>query len=136
MRYGPSQLGPNFSQAGFLVFPTTFLKTKSPGANGLNFHEWKTDTVYIQYNDNVVGVGSPRYDNAYFTINYVRVYTVDGLPSSVSSSLRHTNTLTVTSTDSRPTATGSTSGNAGVVFSASPLQLFVLFVVGAIAVVI
>ena len=37
MRYGPSQLGLNFSQAGFLVFPKTFLNTKSPGANGLSF---------------------------------------------------------------------------------------------------
>ena len=37
IRYGPSQLGPNFPQVGFLVFPTSFLKTKSPGANGFNF---------------------------------------------------------------------------------------------------
>ena len=37
MRYGPFQLGPNFPQAGFLVFPTTFLNTKSPGTNGLSF---------------------------------------------------------------------------------------------------
>ncbi|KAF8137076.1 hypothetical protein EV363DRAFT_1394645 [Boletus edulis] len=27
------------------------------------------------YNDSVVGPGSPRYDNAYFDINYVRTYT-------------------------------------------------------------
>ncbi|KAI9444261.1 glycoside hydrolase family 16 protein [Lactarius indigo] len=27
------------------------------------------------YNDNVVGPGSPKYDNAYFEINYVRAYT-------------------------------------------------------------
>ncbi|KAH8097026.1 concanavalin A-like lectin/glucanase domain-containing protein [Cristinia sonorae] len=26
------------------------------------------------YNDNVVGPGSPKYDNAYFEVNYVRVY--------------------------------------------------------------
>ena len=89
-----------------------------------------------QYNDNVIGAGSPRYDNAYFTINYVRVYTVDGLPSSVSSSLRHTSTLTVTNTDHTPTATGSTSGNAGVAFTVSSLHLFFLFVVGTVAVVI
>ena len=92
--------------------------------------------MYTQYNDNVIGAGSPRYDNAYFTINYVRVYTVDGLPSSVSSSLRHTSTLTLTNTDRTPTATGSTSGNTGVVFSVSSLHLSLLFVVGAIAVII
>ena len=35
--YGPSQLEPSFPQAGFFAVPTTFLKTKSPGANDLNF---------------------------------------------------------------------------------------------------
>ncbi|EPQ53437.1 hypothetical protein GLOTRDRAFT_116915 [Gloeophyllum trabeum ATCC 11539] len=30
------------------------------------------------YNDNVVGPGSPKYDNAYFEINYVRAYTTGG----------------------------------------------------------
>ncbi|KAF8480112.1 concanavalin A-like lectin/glucanase domain-containing protein [Russula ochroleuca] len=30
------------------------------------------------YNDNVVGPGSPKYDDAYFEINYVRAYTTGG----------------------------------------------------------
>jgi hypothetical protein len=34
----------------------------------------------MQYNDNVVGAGSPKYDNAYFEIEYVRAYTT-GLPA-------------------------------------------------------
>ena len=29
----------------------------------------------VQYDDNVVGPGSPKYDEAYFEINYVRAYT-------------------------------------------------------------
>ena len=29
----------------------------------------------LQYQDNVVGPGSPKYDNAYFEISYVRTYT-------------------------------------------------------------
>ena len=37
MRYGHSQLGPNFPYDGFLAVPKTFLNTKSPGASGLNF---------------------------------------------------------------------------------------------------
>ena len=37
IRYDLSQLGPNFPYAGFLAVPTTFLNTKSLGANGLNF---------------------------------------------------------------------------------------------------
>ena len=37
MRYGPSQLGPNFPHAGFFAVPKTFLNTKSSGANGLSF---------------------------------------------------------------------------------------------------
>jgi len=32
----------------------------------------------IQYDDNVVGPGSPKYDDAYFEINYVRAYTTGG----------------------------------------------------------
>ena len=35
---------------------------------------------YMQYNDNVVGPGSPKYDDAYFEINYVRAYTT-GAPA-------------------------------------------------------
>ena len=37
MRYGISQLGPNFPHNGFFVVPKTFLNTKSLGANGLSF---------------------------------------------------------------------------------------------------
>ena len=33
--YGSSQLGPSLPQEGFFAVPTTFLKTKSPGANVL-----------------------------------------------------------------------------------------------------
>lgn len=32
----------------------------------------------MQYDDNVVGPGSPKYDDAYFEINYVRAYTTGG----------------------------------------------------------
>lgn len=32
----------------------------------------------FQYNDNVVGAGSPKYDEAYFDINYLRAYTTGG----------------------------------------------------------
>ena len=35
--YGSSQLGPGFPQAGFFAVPTTFFKTRSLGANGLDF---------------------------------------------------------------------------------------------------
>ena len=35
--YDLSQLGLNFPHAGFFAVPITFLKTKSLGANGLNF---------------------------------------------------------------------------------------------------
>ena len=89
-----------------------------------------------QYTDNVVGAGSPRYDNAYFTINYVRVYTVDGLTSSVSSSLHQTSTGT--DRTSTPTITGSNGGsNPGAVLDvSSSLYLFLLLCVGALAVFI
>ena len=34
--------------------------------------------VCLQYDDNVVGPGSPKYDDAYFEIDYVRAYTTGG----------------------------------------------------------
>ena len=51
----------------------------------------------IQYDDNVVGPGSPKYDDAYFEINYVRAYTTGGpaptaSPSSGWVSLKGSNT--------------------------------------------
>jgi len=66
------------------------------------------------------------------------VYTVNGLSPAVSSSLHHTSTLTVTSTSTggKPAATGSTSGNSGVVFTVSSLYLFLLFVAGIVVVAI
>ncbi|KZT22735.1 glycoside hydrolase family 16 protein [Neolentinus lepideus HHB14362 ss-1] len=36
------------------------------------------------YNDNVVGPGSPKYDEAYFEINYIRAYTTGGPVSPIS----------------------------------------------------
>lgn len=92
--------------------------------------------TYAQYTDNVIGAGSPRYDNAYFQINYVRVYTVDGVTSSVLSSLHQTST----SSTSKPTGT-STSPSSGsdtsVILNApSSLYLFVLLFVGVLAVLV
>jgi len=93
-------------------------------------------TTGLCYNDNVIGAGSPRFDNAYFTINSVRVYTVDGLPASVSSSLHHSSTGTGTSGTSRPTVTGSNGGSkAGVPLNvSSSLSLFFLLCAGALVV--
>lgn len=91
--------------------------------------------MYAQYTDNVIGAGSPRYDNAYFVINYVRVYTVDGLSASISSSLHHTSTSTGASS---PTSTGSNSGSSPGIGhgGSSSFHLFLLLCVGALAVFI
>lgn len=40
----------------------------------------------LQYDDNVVGPGSPKYDDAYFEINYVRAYTTGGPAPTASAS--------------------------------------------------
>jgi hypothetical protein len=53
-----------------------------------------------QYNDNVVGPGSPRYDNAYFEIDYVRAYTT-GAPAPSGTAMsdsvaEHTSSVTST----------------------------------------
>jgi hypothetical protein len=85
--------------------------------------------ICAQYTDNVIGAGSPRYDNAYFQINYVRVYTADNITSSVSSSLHHT------STDSSSNPTSTSPNNAGVVLGvSSSLYLFILMCLGALVV--
>jgi len=93
-------------------------------------------TTGVCYTDNVIGPGSPHFDNAYFQINYVRVYTVDSIASSVSSSLHHTST----SGTSKPTSTGtstSSGSNTGVMLDpSSPLHLLVLLFAGALAVLV
>ncbi|KAF8271845.1 glycoside hydrolase family 16 protein [Lactarius quietus] len=53
-----------------------------PVYNPQCFHSGPTG---LCYNDNVVGPGSPKYDNAYFEINYVRAYTT-GAPAPTPSS--------------------------------------------------
>jgi len=89
-------------------------------------------TTGLCYTDNVIGAGSPRYDNAYFQINYVRVYTVDAITSSVSSSLHRTSTPTSTSTS--PGSNGGT--NTGAILHVSSLHLFVLLFVGSLTVLV
>lgn len=93
-------------------------------------------TTGVCYTDNVIGAGSPHYDNAYFQINYVRVYTVDGVTSSVSSSLHRTSTSSTPKSTS--TSSGSNGGsNTGVVFDvSSSLYLFSLLFIGTIAILI
>lgn len=96
-------------------------------------------TKHMQYTDNVIGPGSPRYDNAYFQINYVRVYVVDGIASSVSSSLHPTSTGTskpASTSTSTSTSPKSGSNTSGVLNASSSLYLFVLLFVGALAILI
>ncbi|KAJ8521487.1 hypothetical protein ONZ45_g1809 [Pleurotus djamor] len=64
------------------------------------------------YEDNVVGPGSPKYDNAFFEIQYVRVYSAAAapVPSNTSATVATTETPTiptsiVTSTTIRPDST-------------------------------
>ena len=94
-----------------------------------------TDMMYAQYTDNVIGPGSPRYDNAYFAINYVRVYTVPSLASALSSSLYHASS----SSTPRPSKAASGSNNwpntGAVLTVSSSLRLFLLCL-GALAVFI
>jgi len=96
-------------------------------------------TTGVCYTDNVIGPGSPRYDNAYFQINYVRVYVVDTIASSVSSSLHPTSTSTSKPTStSTGTSTSPQSGSnaSGVLNASSSFYLFGLLFVGALAVLI
>jgi len=65
-----------------------------------------TGSTGICYNDNVIGAGSPHYDNAYFEVSYVAVFAQTSEASSVSASL-NTKTLSSsssTSSSSKPTS--------------------------------
>jgi hypothetical protein len=53
------------ARRGFVYVKVTYLVSR---LNGL--FEW-----IVQYNDSVVGPGSPAFDNAYFEISYIRAYT-------------------------------------------------------------
>lgn len=55
----------------------------------------------FQYNDNVVGPGSPRYDNAYFEIPYIRTYTATAAPANAPTSTS-TSTVIVTQSATLP----------------------------------
>lgn len=77
------------SSLGLVYLPFTAHSAAMPGLlDNVYVHipvsEWcRTSlTVRPQYLDNVVGPGSPKYDNAYFEISYVRAYTVPAAPQS------------------------------------------------------
>ncbi|KAI0313330.1 concanavalin A-like lectin/glucanase domain-containing protein [Amylostereum chailletii] len=97
-------------------------------------------TTGICYNDNVVGPGSPKYDEAYFEVNYLRAYTT-GAPAptpsgdawvSGSSVINTFSTLPApTATFNGPSAGVNTSPNASNEGSRSVLGVLIAFLVGA-----
>lgn len=69
-----------------------------------------------QYQDNVVGPGSPKYDNAYFEISYVRTYTTSvaaqpGQPTGAS--LTNSAPLIVSTSTTTASHGSGESGNGG-----------------------
>jgi len=85
-----------------------------------------TGTTGLCYNDNVIGAGSPHYDNAYFEISSVKVYALSSVASSISASLAtetfSTGSLSGTSSGSKPSSSGSSSGA-----SSTSLSLALMF---------
>jgi hypothetical protein len=66
-------------------------------------------TFPLQYQDCVVGPGSPRYDEAYFNVSYLRAYT-SALPSPTTSStatIAPATTTSLTTTTPTPGYSGS-----------------------------
>jgi hypothetical protein len=93
-------------------------------------------TPSTQYTDNVIGPGSPRYDNAYFQINYIRVYSVNGLTPSFSSSSYHTSTGSSSKPTNAGTGTANRSNTDVMLDVSSSLRLFVLLSVGVLVILI
>ena len=61
------------------VFTLDYMRTSIDWSSSLLFHLLINFGVF-QYLDNVVGAGSPKYDQGYFEVNYLQAYTT-GLPA-------------------------------------------------------
>lgn len=66
--------------------------------------------IFAQYPDNVVGPGSPKYDEAYFEISYVRAYTT---PDPTPTSITATSNVVVAASATTTTPTTSTMSELG-----------------------
>jgi hypothetical protein len=64
-------------------------------------------TTHSQTADNVFGAGSPRYNDAYFELNYVRGYTLDGVSISTSAAVNYSSPSAVLSSVIPASATSS-----------------------------
>jgi hypothetical protein len=82
-----------------------------------------TGTTGLCYNDNVIGAGSPHYDNAYFEISYVKVFALSSVASSISASLA---TETFSTGSPSGTSSGHDSGSSGT-GGASGISLVLIF---------
>ncbi|KAI0047741.1 glycoside hydrolase family 16 protein [Auriscalpium vulgare] len=69
---------PEFFSAQQLVFDITLCGVWAGQPAVYNPSCTNAGPTGLCYNDNVVGPGSPKYDNAYFEVNYVRAYTTGG----------------------------------------------------------
>ncbi|KZP05379.1 glycoside hydrolase family 16 protein [Athelia psychrophila] len=78
-------------------------------------------TAGICYGNNVIGAGSPQYDDAYFELNYIKGYTLDSVSLLSSSSQNYSSPSSATSTGAAltsatstgvATATASSAGNS------------------------
>ncbi|KII91131.1 glycoside hydrolase family 16 protein [Plicaturopsis crispa FD-325 SS-3] len=65
----------------------------------------------ICYNDNVVGAGSPKYDEAYFEISYIRAYTTFA-PAATPSAAAAAQVVNGTTINAAPTAAATSGGVA------------------------
>lgn len=87
-----------------------------------------------QYNDCVVGPGSPRYDEAYFDVNYVRTYTTSSAVPSATGTSTSTPTSSASTSVSVPQTTGS-SGGVGARENLISLTLVLWLSVGTVLLV-
>ncbi|EIW77172.1 glycoside hydrolase family 16 protein [Coniophora puteana RWD-64-598 SS2] len=72
------------------------------------------------YQDCVVGPGSPRYDNAYFDISYIRAYSNSTVPTATGTSGSAPATATATTVSSSPAAGASGSASSSTSTSVTP----------------
>ena len=67
--------------------------------------------ICLQTADNVFGPGSPRYDDAYFEINYIRGYTLSGVSISSTTAINYSSPSAQVLSSVAATSTGTSSSS-------------------------
>lgn len=134
----------NFLRAGVPSIYSTQCASAGPTGSCVSTYQKRSllQLTYVllpQYQDNVVGPGSPKYDNAFFEISYVRTYTTStaaappGEPTTIGTgtltvSSQTTSSVSASSSDSASPTPTSNNDNTSAATAESVSSYWVLLV--------